>query len=84
MSFPIPLLRLKSKYFNNCVDKDKVIFYCHYPDKLLSTNRSNFIMKFYRFFLDKLEEITTAMANLIIVNSKFTMGVFYENFRIIT
>ena len=63
VSFPVPLIRLKS---NN------VLFYCHFPDKLLSTNRSSWIMKLYRFILDLLEEATTACAKKIVVNSAFT------------
>ena len=53
VSFPIPIL----KSINS-----KILFYCHYPDKLLSTNRKSFIMKAYRYLLDKLEEYTTGMA----------------------
>ncbi len=48
------------------------MFYCHYPDKLLSTKRDFIFMKIYRYFLDYLEEMTTGMANTIVVNSKFT------------
>jgi alpha-1,3/alpha-1,6-mannosyltransferase len=61
----------------------KVLFYCHYPDKLLSTKRDSGIMKFYRFFLDLLEEISTGMAHKIVVNSEFTRGVFKDNFPLI-
>ena len=41
------------------------------------------LMKFYRFFLDLLEEITTGMAHKIVVNSEFTRGVFQEHFPLI-
>ena len=75
VSLPIPLLRLR--YGN-------VFFYCHYPDKLLSTNRASIIMKVYRFFLDFAEEITTAMAKVIVVNSHFTREVFRKNFKLIS
>ncbi|CDW77836.1 alpha--mannosyltransferase alg2 [Stylonychia lemnae] len=74
VSFPIPLVRLKSR---------NVLFYCHYPDKLLSTERSTVSKKIYRFFLDLFEEITTACARCIVVNSGFTQKVFYDNFPII-
>jgi len=63
VSFPIPILKLSNS---------KIFFYCHYPDKLLSTQRSSFIMKFYRYFLDLMEELTTGMAQVIVVNSQFT------------
>lgn len=67
VSFPIPILKLGGQ---------KVLFYCHYPDKLLSTKRDSIFMKFYRFFMDLLEELTTGMADKIVVNSKFTRKVF--------
>ena len=63
VSFPIPILRLRSR---------NVFFYCHYPDKLLSTYRKSLIKRFYRFFLDLIEELTTALATIIVVNSQFT------------
>lgn len=63
VSFPIPILKLKT---------NKIIFYCHFPDKLLSTNRSGFLMKGYRYVLDYLEEVTTGMAQTVVVNSLFT------------
>ena len=54
VSTPLPLLRF---FYHK-----KIMFYCHHPDKLLCTNRSNPIMKFYRFFLDLIEELTTSFA----------------------
>ena len=74
-SLPIPLLRLRNS---------KVLFYCHFPDKLLSTNRASLVMKVYRFVLDLLEEFTTGMARVILVNSNFTLNVFKESFPLIT
>lgn len=74
VSFPIPILKLVNS---------KVLFYCHYPDKLLSTKRSSVVMRFYRYFLDLFEELTTGMAQLIVVNSGFTQKVFQDNFPII-
>ena len=41
-------------------------------------------MKIYRFFLDLAEEITTGMANEIVVNSNFTLNVFQEHFPLIS
>ena len=61
----------------------KVLFYCHYPDKLLSTNRGSLIMRSYRLILDTVEELTTGMAQTIVVNSEFTQKVFRDNFTII-
>lgn len=73
VSLPIPLLRCRSRVF----------FYCHYPDKLLSVNRTNILMRFYRFWLDLIEEITTSLATVTVVNSKYTQGVYKESFKLI-
>lgn len=66
-----PLLRLFSK---------KVFFYCHYPDKLLCTDRSYLLKRIYRIPLDYFEELTTSMANVVTVNSNFTKGVVEKHF----
>ncbi|EFJ42161.1 hypothetical protein VOLCADRAFT_67522 [Volvox carteri f. nagariensis] len=58
----------------------KVLFYCHFPDLLL-TKRESFLKKLYRAPLDYLEEATTGAADLILVNSKYTRSVFAQTFR---
>ncbi len=58
----IPVLRLSKK---------KVLFYCHFPDMLL-THRKSALKRLYRLPIDWLEEKTTGMADRILVNSKFT------------
>ena len=58
----IPVLKLK---------KTKVLFYCHFPDMLL-TQRKSFLKRLYRGPIDWLEEKTTGMADCVLVNSKFT------------
>lgn len=60
-----------------------MLFYCHFPDKLLCVERKSIFKKIYRFYLDLLEEITLYPANLIVVNSKFTQGVFAKSFKIL-
>ena len=60
----------------------KTIFYCHYPDKLLS-GRRNILKKVYRFFIDLFEELSLLCADKIYVNSKYTQEVFYSNFSIL-
>ena len=67
VSFPIPILKLRNS---------KIMFYCHFPDKLLNTNRGSIVMRMYRFVLDYVEEITTGMAHTIVSNSEFSKRIF--------
>ncbi|XP_071593085.1 alpha-1,3/1,6-mannosyltransferase ALG2 [Heliangelus exortis] len=69
----IPVLRLART-------RKKVLFYCHFPDQLL-TKRESFLKRIYRLPLDWLEEYTTGMADCIVVNSKFTASVFKDTFK---
>lgn len=59
----IPFLKLFSPI--------KVLFYCHFPDQLL-TRRDSFLKRLYRAPLDWIEEKSTGMADEILVNSNFT------------
>ena len=58
-----------------------VLFYCHYPDKLLCVNRSTFLRRFYRNILDYIEVLTTTTADLVVVNSNFTLDVYKKSFK---
>jgi alpha-1,3/alpha-1,6-mannosyltransferase len=58
----------------------RVLFYCHFPDLLLS-QRSSVFKSLYRFPLDYLEQSSTGAADLILVNSNFTAGVFGQTFK---
>ncbi|UYV65740.1 ALG2, partial [Cordylochernes scorpioides] len=49
-----------------------VLFFCHFPDQLL-TDRKTTPKKLYRAAIDAIEECTTGMADLVLVNSKFTV-----------
>jgi len=71
ISNTIPIVKLSSRA--------KIIFYCHFPDLLL-TKRKSIWKKLYRKPMDYLEEITTGKADLILVNSNFTRGVFHDTF----
>ncbi|EGT51710.1 hypothetical protein CAEBREN_25681 [Caenorhabditis brenneri] len=64
------------RYFSRA----KLIFYCHYPDKLL-TKRDGTFKSFYRNFIDWVEERSTGLADAICVNSNFTKGVVRETFK---
>jgi len=72
VSVVIPLLKLKSS--------SKIVFYCHFPDLLLAQH-STMLRRLYRKPIDMIEEVTTGMANVILVNSKFTAATFARTFR---
>ncbi|XP_003371445.1 alpha-1,3-mannosyltransferase ALG2 [Trichinella spiralis] len=72
ISVVVPLLRLFSR--------GKIIFYCHFPDQLLS-ERSSIVKSFYRFPIDQLEDYSTSIAHCILVNSKFTHEVCRKTFK---
>ncbi|KAI9774002.1 MAG: Alpha-1,3-mannosyltransferase-like protein [Geoglossum umbratile] len=72
LSACIPLLRL----FNR---QARILFYCHFPDKLLAT-RKNLVKRLYRVPFDWLEAWTTGLADSLVVNSRFTASVFHEVF----
>ncbi|KAK8647793.1 hypothetical protein V6N13_121520 [Hibiscus sabdariffa] len=72
VSVVIPLLKLKRS--------SKVVFYCHFPDLLLAQH-TTFLRRVYRKPIDFLEELTTGMADMILVNSKFTASTFAKTFK---
>ncbi|GFZ07557.1 UDP-Glycosyltransferase superfamily protein [Actinidia rufa] len=72
VSVVIPLMKLKKS--------TKVVFYCHFPDLLLAQH-TTVLRRIYRKPIDLLEEITTGMADLILVNSKFTASTFANTFK---
>ncbi|XP_073125430.1 uncharacterized protein [Henckelia pumila] len=72
VSVVIPLMKLKKV--------SKVVFYCHFPDLLLAQH-TTILRRIYRKPIDYLEEITTGMADLILVNSKFTASTFAKTFK---
>jgi len=70
VSTSIPLLRLRLP----------VLFYCHFPDLLLCTDRTSLLKRLYRAPLDFIETLTTGLAHIVVVNSVFTCGVFKRTF----
>ncbi|KAH6559765.1 hypothetical protein BASA81_011333 [Batrachochytrium salamandrivorans] len=73
LSVSIPILRLTDA---------KIMFYCHFPDKLL-TKRESLLKKAYRVPFDFIEEVTTNMADITVVNSHFTASIFKDSFKTI-
>ncbi|WAQ89239.1 hypothetical protein PtA15_10A663 [Puccinia triticina] len=87
LSASIPLLRYGTR--------TRLLFYCHFPDLLLSPSTSSppkttqawllsKLKLIYRIPLDWLEESTTANADTILVNSQFTAEVFGRTMTSIT
>jgi len=72
VSLSVPLLRL-------LLPSTAVVFYCHFPDQLLS-KRTSIIKNLYRAPFDLLEEVTTGLADIIVVNSEFTSRTFLSTF----
>jgi len=76
ISHNIPLLRFAT-------GRPKILFYCHFPDQLL-TDRKSIFKRGYRWFVDAAEEYTTSMADGLLCNSKFTRGIMKKTFKIPT
>ena len=72
VSAPIPLFKFMGL---------TVIFYCHFPDKLLVISAGGPLKRAYRYLLDWLEENSTGCADLILCNSTFTAHEFRLAFR---
>jgi len=72
LSAGIPLLRL-------LCSGPRVLFYCHFPDKLLAKPGS-ILKTLYRIPFDTLERWSTGCSDSIVVNSKFTRSVFSSAF----
>ncbi|VVC95091.1 unnamed protein product [Leptidea sinapis] len=73
ISFCIPFLKLAR-------GPVRVVFYCHHPDKLL-TSEGGFLKKIYRAPLNWLEEWSIAHADKVLVNSKYTARVYQDAFQ---
>ncbi|KAI8854503.1 hypothetical protein BC829DRAFT_380095 [Chytridium lagenaria] len=73
ISLSVPILRLVFP---------RVVFYCHFPDRLLTTRKS-WVKRLYRKPFDAVEEFTTGLADETMVNSNFTKEVFKAEFKTI-
>ncbi|KAF7322749.1 hypothetical protein HMN09_00053800 [Mycena chlorophos] len=84
LSTCVPFLRMFAR--------TPVVFYCHFPDKLLAEGELKFVdgklqrkhvgllKRMYRYPMDWLEEVTTRQADVILSNSRFTARVFASYF----
>jgi glycosyltransferase involved in cell wall biosynthesis len=66
LAHPLPLLRM--------LDDAPVVFYCHFPDRLLAPQRRG-LYRAYRWPIDRWEERAMAKATKVLVNSEFTARV---------
>lgn len=60
----VPMLKLR-------FPKTKVLFYCHFPQQLVTPSRF-FLYRWYSRFISLIEANLYASADVIMVNSKFT------------
>ncbi|EDV95635.1 alpha-1,3/1,6-mannosyltransferase ALG2 [Drosophila grimshawi] len=74
ISVCVPVLRLARH-------RPRILFYCHFPDQLLSARNGGLLKRLYRAPLNWLEEHTIGQADKVLVNSKFTLRVFQDTFR---
>ncbi|KZV68102.1 glycosyltransferase family 4 protein [Peniophora sp. CONT] len=86
LSTCVPLLR--------AIGRTPVVFYCHFPDKLLAhgafvdgpagtaqmRKKGSALKRAYRVPMDWLEERTTSAADVVLANSRFTARVFKAYF----
>jgi alpha-1,3/alpha-1,6-mannosyltransferase len=72
LSAGIPLLRLLQP-------RPRVLFYCHFPDKLLA-KKGGLVKALYRAPFDWLESWSTGCSDTIVVNSHFTKSIFADAF----
>lgn len=75
LSYCIPLLYLFG--WNT-----QILFYCHFPDKLLAPHTS-LLRSVYRLLFDAIEELSTSCSDKIVVNSNFTKSVVGKTFRLL-
>lgn len=76
LSACVPLLRL-------VYSSARILFYCHFPDKLLAKKSSGalrLVKAFYRIPFDFLEDWSTSCSDGIVVNSLFTGRVVKQAF----
>jgi len=80
----IPLLRM--------FHKAAILFYCHFPDKLLtrdtvngvsisSQTKTSKLRQLYRFFFDYVEKFTMSCSDMIVMNSAFTKSEVCQAFQ---
>lgn len=70
-------------FFRVVYPKARILFYGHYPDRLLAKQEQGLrkhIKRLYRIPFDTIEEWSTACSDSVVVNSKYTRSVFKQTF----
>lgn len=70
-------------FFRMLHPKAKILFYGHYPDRLLAKKEEGlrkYIKQLYRIPFDTIEEWSTSCSDSVVVNSKYTRSVFKQTF----
>lgn len=70
-------------FFRLLYPKAKVLFYGHYPDRLLVKEENGlrkYLKRLYRIPFDALEGWSTGCSDGIVVNSKYTRSIFRQTF----
>lgn len=70
-------------FFRLLYPKAKILFYGHFPDRLLVKEEGGlrkYVKKLYRIPFDALEGWSTGCSDSVVVNSKFTRSVFKSTF----
>jgi alpha-1,3/alpha-1,6-mannosyltransferase len=75
LSAGVPLLRI-------LYSQPRILFYCHFPDKLLA-KQGSWLKSAYRVPFDWVENWSTGCSDGIVVNSNFTKGIFGEAFPLL-
>eukprot|EP00922_Rhytidocystis_sp_ex-Travisia-forbesii_P019645 GHVS01029043.1.p1 GENE.GHVS01029043.1~~GHVS01029043.1.p1 ORF type:complete len:452 (-),score=49.33 GHVS01029043.1:299-1654(-) len=68
---------LNPLFFRMC---RKLMFYCHFPDKLLCPTKTSLTHTLYRNVLDFFESYATGVCDNLLVNSHFTQGMLKNTF----
>ncbi|KAL3460321.1 putative alpha-1,2-mannosyltransferase [Aspergillus heterothallicus] len=81
----VPLLKVLGPRQHQGKGKQRILFYCHFPDQLLARREEGSsllttVKTLYRFPFDWFEGWAMSASDRVVANSKFTRGVVKETF----
>ena len=77
--FIVDQLSICVPFLRHYLPDSRILFYGHFPDKLLADHES-LLKQMYRAPFDWLEQWSTGLSDVIVVNSKFTKSVYKTAF----